>query len=123
MRDVVLSTVDIPNRDAVAATFGRHDDVAVQLSGFVEVPADGEYTFYTESDDGSLLYIGDWLVLNNDGSHGMFEKGESLALKKGKHRLRLLYYQGHGDGGLKLSWSGPNVPKQIIPESALSHPE
>jgi signal transduction histidine kinase/CheY-like chemotaxis protein len=32
--------------------------LALDFHGFIDLPADGEYTFTTRSDDGSLLYIG-----------------------------------------------------------------
>ncbi|WP_233635972.1 GDSL-type esterase/lipase family protein, partial [Hymenobacter setariae] len=60
-----LPTLDMRNRD---------DDFAVRYTGFVDVPADGEYTFYTSSDDGSQLFIGSTLVVDNNGAHGLQER-------------------------------------------------
>lgn len=117
----VLNEVNMPNKGAIEATLGRGDNTAVQFTGFVEAPADGTYIFYTNSDDGSLLYIGDMLVANNDGSHGMIEIGDSIPLKKGKHRIRVDYCQGAGEAGVIILWSGPGIDKQPIPASALSH--
>jgi len=117
----VLNEVNMPNKGALEAGFGRGDNTAVQITGFVDVPADGTYSFYTTSDDGSLFYLGELLLVNNDGSHGMVEVGDSFPLKKGKHRFRLDYCQGFGDAGLVLQWSGPGIEKQPIPASALSH--
>jgi signal transduction histidine kinase len=37
----------------------RNEHVGIQFSGFLVVPQDGLYTFGTESDDGSMLYVGD----------------------------------------------------------------
>jgi signal transduction histidine kinase len=37
----------------------RDEHVGIQFSGFLAVPQDGLYTFGTESDDGSMLYVGD----------------------------------------------------------------
>jgi signal transduction histidine kinase len=36
----------------------RPEHVALQFTGFLQVPADGLYVFYTTSDDGSQLYVG-----------------------------------------------------------------
>lgn len=36
----------------------RDNHVALQFRGFIEVPREGEYTFYVLSDDGSRLFIG-----------------------------------------------------------------
>ena len=38
-------------------TLPRINDVALQFTGYVEVPRDGIYTFTTISDDGSLMFI------------------------------------------------------------------
>ena len=37
----------------------RNDSVGLEFSGFVELPQDGVYNFYTTSDDGSRLFVGD----------------------------------------------------------------
>jgi len=50
----------------------------VNFSGFIDVPADGQYTFYTSSDDGSKLYIDNQLVVNNDGEHSLRERSGQL---------------------------------------------
>ncbi|MDD4644854.1 MAG: glycoside hydrolase family 38 C-terminal domain-containing protein, partial [Bacteroidales bacterium] len=42
----------------------------VVYDGYINVPADGNYTFYTTSDDGSSLMIDDVLITDNDGAHG-----------------------------------------------------
>ncbi len=53
---------------------GRKDAFATRQMAAIEIPATGEYSFYTASDDGSRLYIDEQLVVNNDGLHGMVEK-------------------------------------------------
>ncbi len=88
-------------------------------SGFVRVPVDGVYTFFTDSDDGSRLYIGDELVVDNDGLHGMLEKGGAIALGAGLHPIRVLFFNKTGGDGLKVSYSGPGVEKKPIPVEAL----
>lgn len=48
----------------------RDDDFAFRYTGYLFVGLSGEYTFYTTSDDGSQLFIGNQLVMDNDGLHG-----------------------------------------------------
>src|SRR5436190_11867821 len=55
--------------------FGYH------MTGFIDVKADGTYTFYTSSSDGSRLYIGNTLVVDNDGLHPMQERSGSIGLR------------------------------------------
>jgi hypothetical protein len=47
---------------------------AFQYTGYVYAPAAATYTFYTNSDDGSKLWIGGQLVVNNDGLHSAQER-------------------------------------------------
>ncbi|MEY2429032.1 MAG: hypothetical protein QOJ40_1917, partial [Verrucomicrobiota bacterium] len=37
----------------------RDEDVGLQFAGLIEVPRDGLYTFWTKSDDGSRLFVGE----------------------------------------------------------------
>jgi hypothetical protein len=66
----------------------QEDYFAFKYTGYVDAPTDGLYTFYANSDDGSRLYIGSTLVVNNDGLHAMRELSGSIGLKAGKHALR-----------------------------------
>jgi len=61
---------ETPTQTGSMATFdismanGR-DEFAFRVTGYVEVPEDGQYTFYTSSDDGSELYIDGNRVVDN----------------------------------------------------------
>jgi hypothetical protein len=97
----------------------RDDNFGLRYTGYINVPTDGSYTFYTSSDDGSKLYIGDTQVVDNDGSHAEQERSGSIGLKAGKHAITILYYEGGGGQALSASYSGPGVGKQLIPASAF----
>lgn len=89
------------------------------FKGYVYVPADGKYTFYTKSDDGSKLYIGNKTVVNNDGKHGTEEVSGTIGLKKGKHAIKVEYFENTGGEVLEVRYKGPTKSKQLIPASAL----
>ena len=89
------------------------------FEGYVDAPAEGTYTFYTTSDDGSKLYIGSTAVVNNDGLHGMQEKSGQIGLKTGKHAIKVTMFEKDGGHGLEVRWEGPGITKQLIPNSAL----
>lgn len=113
-----------PEKEGVLENFSfaprnRDEHFGFMYSGFVRVPVDGVYTFFTDSDDGSRLYIGDELVVDNDGLHGMLEKGGAIALGAGLHPIRVLFFDKTGGDGLKVSYSGPEVEKKPIPVEAL----
>ncbi|MEZ0542966.1 PA14 domain-containing protein [Fibrella arboris] len=97
----------------------RDDNYGIRFTGYISVPTDGVYTFYTNSDDGSKLLIGTTEVVNNDGSHAEQERSGTIGLKAGVHALSILYYQGGGGQALAVSYSGPGIGKQTIPASAL----
>ena len=100
----------------------RDTDFAFDYSGFVEVPEDGVYTFTTSSNDGSHLYIGNQLVVNNGGAHAVESKSGKISLKAGKHAIRVTYYNNGGPTTHTLSvlYSGPGINGTvIIPDSAL----
>jgi hypothetical protein len=99
----------------------KEESFAMKFEGFVEVPADGIYTFYSNSDDGSKLFLHDKLLVDNDFTHPMSEKSGDVALKKGKHPIRLIYFQGSGGKGFEVSYRGPGVKKQEIPAKVLFH--
>lgn len=96
----------------------RNDQFGVRFKGYVNIPADGTYTFYTASDDGSKLYIGATEVVSNDGLHGLIEKSGTIGLKAGKHALSVLFFEGGGGESLSVSYSGPGLGKQAIPAPA-----
>ncbi|MEY3367551.1 MAG: hypothetical protein RI973_706, partial [Bacteroidota bacterium] len=91
----VLQRIDLAD---IAAT----EDFAAVFEGYLDVPQTGVYTFHLRSDDGSRLSIGGQVLIDNDGLHGMKGGTASLALKKGKHALRLEYFQKKEGLGLEF---------------------
>ena len=97
----------------------RSESFSFYFSGFINVPSDGQYTFYTTSDDGSNLNIDNVPVVNNDGLHGAIEKSGTIGLKAGKHAISVGFFQQSSGSVLTVSYSGPGVSKQAVPASAL----
>ena len=91
----------------------------LKFTGYVEVPADGVYTFYVRSDDGSQLHISNRLVVDNDGIHTTMEKRGFIPLKAGRHPITVTYFQNVRSADLKVSWEGPGLKRQPIPAAAL----
>jgi len=111
------STGNVANFDISSKT--STDNFAFKFVGFVNVPTDGTYTFYTNSDDGSKLFIGTTEVVNNDGLHAMVEKSGTIGLKAGKHAITVTFFEKTGGEGLTVSYAGPGITKTTIPNSAL----
>ena len=112
-----IKTGNVNNFDISVAN--RPEQFAINYTGYISVPADGQYTFYLSSDDGSLLFIDGVQVVNNDGTHMMIEQGNTIGLQAGLHAISVGYFNQTGYEGLQISYSGPGLSKQLIPSSAL----
>ena len=96
------------------------DHFAFIFTGYIQVPEDGVYTFMTRSDDGSVLYIDNTLVVNNDGSHAAIPATGMIALRKGFHAYKLMYIEDYEGEHLSWAWRLPSATKlEQIPASAL----
>ncbi|HYE31807.1 MAG TPA: PA14 domain-containing protein [Methylomirabilota bacterium] len=99
----------------------RESNFAIRFSGYIRIERSGRYTFYTHSDDGSRLFIGEQMVVNNWGFHAAQEKSGTVELAAGDHPITILFYQGGGESELRVSYAGPGIQKQSIPSSMFSH--
>jgi alpha-L-fucosidase len=97
------------------------DFYCFEYTGYIKIPDTGVYTFYTNSDDGSRLYIDNKLVVDNDLTHGMVEKQGLIALSAGYHKIRVAYFEKDGGDDLVVSYKGPGIEKSIIPAALLFH--
>ncbi len=114
----------IPVATGTAGTFDislrlRDDDFAFRFTGYVDVPSDGSWTFYTSSDDGSELFIDGGQVVFNDGLHGNQEQAGILSLTAGYHAIVVTMFERGGNEVLNVSWEGPGVSKQAISSGVL----
>ncbi|HYG76907.1 MAG TPA: IPT/TIG domain-containing protein [Planctomycetota bacterium] len=92
-------------------------------TGYINIPTSGVWTFYTTSDDGSVVYIGSQAVevVNNDGSHGLQERSGTIDLAAGLHTIFVKFKQGGGGHNFGIAWSGPGgaPAKEGIPNNVL----
>ena len=117
----VDATINIEDsEDAVPGTT-LVDHFYIRWTGVVRVPKDGKYTFTTNSDDGSRLFIDDKEVVDNGGEHPMEEKSGEVELKAGDHKLKLEFFENEGGAGCILLWSTAGADPVVVPASALFH--
>ncbi|MEM8712325.1 MAG: alpha-L-fucosidase, partial [Planctomycetota bacterium] len=115
-----IGVKDAATFDASLAT--RREQAALRFDGFVEVPQDGLYTFFTVSDDGSRLHLHGERIVDNDGLHGMRRASGKIALRRGYHPIRVEWFNSRGAQGLEVRWTGPGVGRdELIPREALFH--
>lgn len=98
---------------------GNSQSFGIVAEGYLEINEPGKYHFFTQSDDGSKLFINEKEVVDNDGSHAIVEKSGSIELAAGRQALRVEYFNGVGSGWLEAYYQGPGVPKQLIPADKL----
>jgi hypothetical protein len=113
-----------PVKSGVVADFSltpreRDERYGFTFTGYISAPRDGVYTFYTASDDGSNLYIGDVAVVKNDGLHGKRERAGRIALRAGLHPIRVTFFENSGSDELEVFHECAGTAKQLIPAEAL----
>jgi hypothetical protein len=114
-----------PKKQGTADNFtlaprSRSNHFGFKFEGYINIKRSGKYTFYTTSDDGSILYINGKKVVKNDGLHPATERSGSVRLSAGKHEIKVVYFEGKGDETLRVKYAGPGVDKKSIPNSVLS---
>lgn len=96
------------------------------FTGTLKVPADGEYTFTLNSDDGSRLTLDGKTLIEYDGIHGeeAGAKTATIALKQGRLPIRVDYFQGPtGAKGLTIAWEGPELKRRPLSADRVRRPK
>jgi len=93
----------------------------IRWTGMIRIPAEGKYTLFVESDDGSRLFVDGKQVLDNGGAHAMEEVAGSVQLTAGDHALKVEFFEKDIDAGCKFSWKSDKIEKQIVPAGVLFH--
>ncbi len=123
-----FSAMDVIS-ESTASTFSldqvnvRDDHYGIVFSGYIRIPRDGAYRFFTASDDGSRLSIGSTRVVDNDGLHMWREESGVIALGEGLHAIQVTFFERDGAARLRVSYEGPGIEKQEIPAAAIARSE
>ncbi|MGB5139124.1 MAG: PA14 domain-containing protein, partial [Candidatus Zixiibacteriota bacterium] len=107
IQDFIADSIALPK-------IAREEDFGLTFSGYFLAPNDGLYEFAISSDDGSRVYIGDSLVVDNDGLHGGGDVIGRIALKAGYHPLYIPMFQCKGGRELDVHISGPDLPRERL---------
>jgi hypothetical protein len=115
-----------PRRAEVVPTvapppFARAEHYALELEGYLRVPADGLYVLSLRSDDGSALDVDGERVIDSDGVHGKGDDRVEVALAAGLHPIRVSYFQARGDLALELWIEGPGFAMRPVKAEELAH--
>lgn len=94
---------------------------AMRFSGKITVPQAGTWTFSTNSDDGSDLWINGTRVVNNDGNHSAQTRSGTIVLTAGTHDFVARIFENSGSSAMIVSWQAPGATTStIIPPTAFS---
>ena len=99
------------------------DHFGYQFRSQINIPEKGVYKFHIYSDDGARLFIDGQEVIDNDGSHSAGEATGKVALEKGFHEIRVIYFEDYMGQALEIGITGKNLPKQVLPDGMLFLPE
>ena len=81
----------------------------VLLETELKVAKEEEYNFTLTTDDGSKLYIDGEMLIENDGAHGPIEKKVSKVLSKGKHPLKIEFFDYDKGQSIVFRYSTPTI--------------
>jgi subtilisin family serine protease len=116
-----LTQINITPTVGFVGNGGASDNVAAQFTGWVNVPIADYYTFFVESDEGAQLFVGDQLVVDNDGLHSAQERSGSIGLKPGRHKVVVRYFEATGSATCVVKFQTASgvesggLLKQVIP--------
>ena len=120
-RFTVVDDIELPKNatfnsvnDIIFAGYENNEHVSMIFKGYFNAEEDGLYEFATKSDDGSLLYMGDKLVVDNGGNHPAIKRNGMVALKKGWHPLTVKFHEATGGGALTAYYKTPNGKEQVL---------
>jgi mono/diheme cytochrome c family protein len=90
------------------------DAFGLRFTGFLQIPADGEYRFSLSSDDGAKLLIDDAVVVDHDGVHPAGFRDGVATLQSGPHRVVVEYFEAGGEESLTVEIEGTKMPRQSM---------
>ncbi len=87
---------------------------ALRYEAPLVVETEADYDFTINSDDGSIVFIDDTKIVDNDGLHPAAAKTGPVHLVKGTHSLRVDYIQGSTPSVALQLWCNPmNGEKKV----------
>ncbi len=96
-----------------------HFQFFVRFQGVLRIDTSANYHFHLTSDDGSMLYLDEKVVINHDGEHGESTKSGEIYLTAGLHPIRIDYFQAGGGKMLKLTYGLQGEEAREIPADKL----
>lgn len=93
---------------------------AAEFETTLKVKREEDYTFKISSDDGTRFYIDGELLIDNDGAHGPITKVATKKLSKGRHALRLEYFDNDKGQSVNFIYMTPTIPWRELNDHLLA---
>jgi len=87
---------------------------SVRWEGYIYIPEEGDYTFYTSVDDGERLYLDDILVIDCWIAGSDEQSSGAVTMTQGRHAITFEMFEDTGTASSILSWEGPGISKEPI---------
>ena len=101
----------------------EQNQFSIQWTGYIQIPETGIYKFLTNSDDGSWLFIDDYLVVDNGGAHGLQKAEGKIHLRQGLHQIKIRYFQIGGHAIIDLAWAQEPFSYQALESEYFFPPD
>ncbi len=106
----------------------RNDQFGFLWEGYINIPVTGSYTFETNSDDGSKLYLAPYShtatpLVNNDGLHGGQFRAGTISLTAGTYPIAITFFEQGGGESMNVYWTSAAagiLTRTVIPNSAFT---
>ena len=112
-----VKTGTVENFDASVGKNGVQSGYS--FSGYIHVPSDGMYRFYSDAANGSKIYIDEVLTVSNEEPGAQLTNSGVIGLKAGKHAIRGLFIRKAGQTSFEVSYETSGIKKQAVPSSDL----
>jgi predicted membrane-bound mannosyltransferase len=96
---------------------------SIVWTGYIYAPEDGNYTFITESDDGSYIYLNNKIIVDNGGVHGTERKQTEVYLQKGYYNFNVRYFDNYFGAIMKLKWIPKGGSEEFISSNNMFYSE
>ena len=100
---------------------GEKDRFGLLFDGVLQVPEDGDYSFYVASDDGSTLSIDGELLIDARFHQSHTRREANHNLSAGSHTIQISYYEAGGDESLEVGWAGPGFEERTFAGDDVQH--
>jgi cytochrome c553 len=96
----------------------ERDNYGLVWEGWLDVPRDGKYTFFYDTDDGGAVTInGKEIITRSQIGPAGKPTRKAINLKKGRAEIKVEYYEFAGQEFISLAWQGPKMKREYLSDT------